>query len=131
MAMTDAARLGLATLRRLPPRPAARCCAPAPCRPASCTSALGAFHRAHQAVYTEAAVGAAGGDWGIVGVAPRSTDVVDALAAQDSLFSVTTLAADGARHPGGRRAGRGTARRERPGRRGRRCSPTRRSGWSR
>ena len=33
---------------------------------------LGAFHRAHQAVYTEEAIAAAGGDWGIVGVAPRS-----------------------------------------------------------
>jgi fructuronate reductase len=31
---------------------------------------LGAFHRAHQAVYTEDAIAAAGGDWGIVGVAP-------------------------------------------------------------
>ena len=52
---------------------------------------LGAFHRAHQAVYTEEAMAAAGGDWGIVGVAPRSPIVVDALRAQDNLFSVTTL----------------------------------------
>jgi fructuronate reductase len=29
---------------------------------------LGAFHRAHQAVFTEDAIRAAGGDWGIVGV---------------------------------------------------------------
>jgi fructuronate reductase len=57
---------------------------------------LGAFHRAHQAVYTEEAVAAAGGDWGIIGVAPRSTAVFDALTAQDKLFSVTTL-------PGGTR----------------------------
>jgi fructuronate reductase len=42
---------------------------------------LGAFHRAHQAVYTEEAIAAAGGDWGIVGVAPHSPDVVTALAA--------------------------------------------------
>ena len=40
----------------------------------SCHLGLGAFHRAHQAVYTEEAIAAAGGDWGIVGVAPRSTD---------------------------------------------------------
>jgi fructuronate reductase len=53
---------------------------------------LGAFHRAHQAVFTEDAMAAAGGDWGIVGVAPRSAEIVDAIAAQDGLYSVTTLA---------------------------------------
>ncbi|GAB2568498.1 mannitol dehydrogenase [Paractinoplanes abujensis] len=52
---------------------------------------LGAFHRAHQAVFTEDAMAAAGGDWGIVGVAPRSPDVFEAMRAQDGLFSVTTL----------------------------------------
>ncbi|MEW2589819.1 mannitol dehydrogenase family protein [Micromonospora aurantiaca] len=88
-------RLGLATLRHLPPesRPLLR---PGTVPAGIVHLGLGAFHRAHQAVHTEAAVGAAGGDWGIIGVAPRSTGVVDALAAQDCLFSVTTLAADGA-----------------------------------
>jgi fructuronate reductase len=57
---------------------------------------LGAFHRAHQAVYTEEALAAAGGDWGIVGVAPRSRDTLDALVEQDGLFSVATLADDSA-----------------------------------
>ncbi len=57
---------------------------------------LGAFHRAHQAVYTEEAMAAAGGDWGIVAVAPRSTGMVDTLTAQDGLFSVTTLDGDSA-----------------------------------
>ncbi|MCW6004960.1 mannitol dehydrogenase family protein [Micromonospora sp. CPCC 205371] len=56
---------------------------------------LGAFHRAHQAVYTEAAVALAGGDWGIVGVAPRSLDVVRSLIEQDCLFSVTSLSGNG------------------------------------
>ncbi|GAB3070544.1 mannitol dehydrogenase family protein [Micromonospora schwarzwaldensis] len=96
MALTvDTGRLGLATLRRLPEasRPLLR---PGTVPAGIVHLGLGAFHRAHQAVHTEAAVGAAGGDWGIVGVAPRSTDVVEALAAQDALFSVTTLAADGA-----------------------------------
>ncbi|GAB3578733.1 mannitol dehydrogenase family protein [Amycolatopsis endophytica] len=45
---------------------------------------LGAFHRAHQAVYTEAA----GQPWGIAAVAPRSPWPVEALRAQDCLFSV-------------------------------------------
>jgi fructuronate reductase len=57
---------------------------------------LGAFHRAHQAVYTEEALAAAGGDWGIVGVAPRSRDTLDALVEQNGLFSVATLADDSA-----------------------------------
>ncbi|MFJ8687608.1 mannitol dehydrogenase family protein [Micromonospora wenchangensis] len=89
----DADRLGLATLRRLPEqsRPLVR---PGTVPAGIVHLGLGAFHRAHQAVCTEAAIGAAGGDWGIIGVAPRSTTLVEALAAQDALFSVTTLAAD-------------------------------------
>ncbi|UWP87568.1 mannitol dehydrogenase family protein [Dactylosporangium fulvum] len=59
---------------------------------------LGAFHRAHQAVYTEEAIAAAGGDWGIVGVAPRSRAVLDPLLEQDLLYSVLTL--DGTRAQG-------------------------------
>ncbi|GGM06796.1 mannitol dehydrogenase family protein [Micromonospora yangpuensis] len=87
-------RLGLGTLHRLPveSRPLVR---PGEVPVGIVHLGLGAFHRAHQAVYTEEALGVAGGDWGIVGVAPRSTDVVETLAAQDSLFSVTTLAATG------------------------------------
>lgn len=57
---------------------------------------LGAFHRAHQAVYTEEAIAARGGDWGIVGVAPRSREILDLLRAQDHLYSVVTVSADGA-----------------------------------
>lgn len=56
---------------------------------------LGAFHRAHQAVYTELAIAAAGGDWGIIGVAPRSTETVRQLTEQDCLFSVTTRSGAG------------------------------------
>ncbi|GAA0486922.1 mannitol dehydrogenase [Paractinoplanes deccanensis] len=56
---------------------------------------LGAFFRAHQAVFTEDAIAEGGGDWGIVGVAPRSRAVVDALTAQDLLYSVTTLGPEG------------------------------------
>ncbi len=49
---------------------------------------LGAFHRAHQALYTEDAVAAEGGAWGICGASRRSRGVVDALAAQDGLYGV-------------------------------------------
>lgn len=90
MAVTGLSRLGAATLNRIPAasRPGL---APGTVRPGIVHLGLGAFHRAHQAVYTEAAMLAGGGDWGIIGVAPRSRGVLDALAAQDNLFSVVTL----------------------------------------
>lgn len=53
----------------------------------------GAFHRAHQAVYTDTALGGAGGDWRIVGSSLRSRATSDALRAQDGLYSV--VARDG------------------------------------
>lgn len=65
----------------------------APARPGIVHIGLGAFHRAHQAVYTDVALRAGGGDWGIMAVAPRSPDVVNAINEQDGLFSVTTLSA--------------------------------------
>ncbi len=49
---------------------------------------LGAFHRAHQAVYTEDAMNAAGGDWRICGVSLRGSGVRDGMQAQDGLYSV-------------------------------------------
>ena len=49
---------------------------------------LGAFHRAHQAVYTEDALAAEPGPWGICGASRRSRAVVDALAEQDGLYGV-------------------------------------------
>lgn len=54
---------------------------------------LGAFHRAHQAVYTEQAMEVAGGDWGIIGVSLRSDTVARQLQPQDGLYSV--LSEDG------------------------------------
>jgi fructuronate reductase len=86
--------LGLDTLGRLPAesRPLL---APGSVSTGIVHLGLGAFHRAHQAVYTEEAVAAAGGDWGIVAVAPRSASVVAALEAQDRLFSVTSLSGAG------------------------------------
>ncbi|PYC63843.1 mannitol dehydrogenase [Micromonospora arborensis] len=95
MAVTvNTSRLGLGMLRRLPAeaRPLVR---PGTVPTGIVHLGLGAFHRAHQAVYTEAAIGAAGGDWGIVAVAPRSTAMVEALTAQDNLFSVSALSAAG------------------------------------
>jgi fructuronate reductase len=88
-----AARLSRATLGRVPDGsgPLVR---PWDVRPGIVHLGVGAFHRAHQAVYTESALDG-GGDWGIVGVAPRRRAVVDGLAAQDGLFSVTSLDGNG------------------------------------
>lgn len=50
---------------------------------------LGAFHRAHQAVFTQSAMAATGEtSWGICGVTQRSVDVIAQLAPQDGLYSV-------------------------------------------
>ncbi|MFB9950076.1 mannitol dehydrogenase family protein [Rhizobium puerariae] len=56
---------------------------------------LGAFHRAHQAVYTDAALAEEAGGWGIVGVSLRSVDIVDDLKAQDGLYTVVARSAAG------------------------------------
>jgi fructuronate reductase len=56
---------------------------------------LGNFHRAHQAVYTDAALTAEPGPWGIIGVASRSAAVVEALRAQELLYTVVQIAPEG------------------------------------
>ncbi|OIQ76302.1 polyol:NADP oxidoreductase [mine drainage metagenome] len=50
---------------------------------------LGAFHRAHQAVYNEKLITAGDRRWGILGVSLRDPVPAAILAAQDHLFSVT------------------------------------------
>ncbi len=57
-------------------------------RPGILHLGVGAFHRAHQAVYTEDAIEAAGGEWGIVGVSMRTPTVAQNLAEQDGLYTV-------------------------------------------
>ncbi len=51
----------------------------------------GAFHRAHQAVYTENAMNLSGGNWGICGVSLRSATARDVLSQQDYLYTLATL----------------------------------------
>ena len=55
---------------------------------------LGNFHRAHQAVYTDDIL-ARDSRWGICGVSLKSRGVVDALRAQDQLYSVVTKSTGG------------------------------------
>ena len=56
---------------------------------------IGAFHRAHQAVYTDDAMAAGGRDWAITGVSLRSPGVRDALMPQDGLYTVTERSSAG------------------------------------
>ncbi|MFF9689674.1 mannitol dehydrogenase family protein [Streptomyces sp. NPDC014623] len=80
--------LNRATLSRIEPgqRPTVD---PAELRPRIVHFGLGAFHRAHQAVYTENAAARSGEPWGITAVAPRSAGTVRALRDQDCLYSLT------------------------------------------
>ncbi len=55
----------------------------------------GAFHRAHQAVYTDAALARSGGDWRIAAVSLRSTEIADALNPQDGLYTLIERGSDG------------------------------------
>jgi fructuronate reductase len=59
---------------------------------------IGAFHRAHQAVYTADAAAAAGENrWGICGVTQRSADVAGQLLPQDGLYGLLVRAPEGNR----------------------------------
>jgi fructuronate reductase len=58
---------------------------------------LGAFFRAHGALYVEDAMAASGGDWGILGVSLRNPGIRDALAPQGGLYTALELAPDGPR----------------------------------
>jgi len=49
---------------------------------------LGAFHRAHQAVYTDTALAKCGGDWRSVGVSLRHKDVRNQLSPQNGLYTL-------------------------------------------
>lgn len=58
---------------------------------------IGAFHRAHQAVYTDDALNREFGPWGITGVSLRSPDTYDALDPQGGLYTVAVRDAGGER----------------------------------
>lgn len=56
---------------------------------------IGAFHRAHQAFYTEAVLNKFGGDWGIIGSSLRSASVRDQLVPQDCLYTLVERSGEG------------------------------------
>jgi|TARA_Y100000296_G_scaffold72757_1_gene89448 fructuronate reductase len=55
---------------------------------------IGAFHRAHQAAYTDAAMAAGDRDWRIIGVSLRSGDVAAQLNPQDGLYTLVERSSD-------------------------------------
>ena len=56
---------------------------------------LGAFARAHQAIYTDDAIAASGEMWGITGVSLRSPDAATRLGPQDGLYTASIRSAGG------------------------------------
>jgi fructuronate reductase len=56
---------------------------------------VGAFHRAHQAVYVDDCLKAGASHWGIIGASLRSTDTRDALKGQDGLYTLAIRGSDG------------------------------------
>lgn len=58
---------------------------------------IGAFHRAHQAVYTDDAMAAGDAGWGITAVSLRSAAVRDVMQPQDGLYTVVERSAAGPR----------------------------------
>jgi len=56
---------------------------------------LGAFHRAHQALVFDRLLASGDARWGIFGVAMRSTQLADALAAQQGLYALQIASRDG------------------------------------
>src|SRR4051794_2235866 len=57
---------------------------------------VGAFHRAHQAAYTDALLGREPG-WGILGASLKSSASRDALKPQDCLYTLAVRSGEGER----------------------------------
>ena len=56
---------------------------------------LGAFFRAHGAIYTQEAMAASGGDWGVTGVSLQSPGMRDAMVPQGCAYTALELGPDG------------------------------------
>ena len=92
------ARLSLARLAQLPPAVARPAYDVARVACGILHLGIGAFHRAHQAYYTDTALTGGEKDWGIVGASLRGAGVRDRLVAQDCLYTLVEKSGAGARH---------------------------------
>jgi len=88
-------RLALSELSQLPPDVARPAYDPARVAVGILHLGLGAFHRAHQAVYTDTAL-ARDLQWGICGVSLKTARATEALREQQGLYTVATRSEDGA-----------------------------------
>jgi fructuronate reductase len=91
------ARLGFATLSAVPAAVARPAYDAARLGAGIVHLGIGAFHRAHQAIYTDDAIASSRGAWGISGVSLRSPDVRDGLAPQNGLYAAVEKSRGGVR----------------------------------
>ena len=90
-------RLGLDSLAMFPPEEAERFTYNRDAQQVGIVHfGIGAFHRAHQAWYTDAAMDAGDRDWMIAGVSLRSAEVAEQMNPQQGLYTVTERSAAGA-----------------------------------
>ena len=87
-------RLSLANLARIPRDVARPRYDPAAVTVGILHLGLGAFHRAHQAVYTDDVL-ASDPRWGICGVSLKTPRAIEPLAAQDGLYTYLERTSDG------------------------------------
>jgi fructuronate reductase len=80
--------LSLKTLAALPASVAAPSYDLTKLKPGILHLGIGAFHRAHQAVYTDTALADSFGPWGIIGVSLRQPEIRNKLIDQDYLYAV-------------------------------------------
>jgi fructuronate reductase len=59
---------------------------------------IGAFHRAHQAIFVDDILASGAVDWGIIGASLRSAETYQALAPQDCLYTVAIRAGASTEH---------------------------------
>ncbi|NDW05288.1 mannitol dehydrogenase family protein [Jiella pacifica] len=94
--MTSERRLSLATLDSLPDSVQQPSYDPAGTSAGIVHLGVGAFHRAHQALYLDDIL-ATDPQWAIIGASLRRPDMRDALAAQDNLYTVAVRSGEGTR----------------------------------
>lgn len=82
-------RLSLKSLATLPATVATPSYMPANHKSGILHMGIGAFHRAHQAYFTDKVLEKFGGDWRIIGVSLRSSRVRDEMEQQNYLYTVT------------------------------------------
>jgi fructuronate reductase len=92
------ARLSLARLGELPAAVARPAYDPAQVTCGILHLGIGAFHRAHQAYYTDTALAGGAANWGIIGASLRAAGVRDRLLAQDCLYTLAEKSGAGARY---------------------------------